>query len=101
MQTHNQLNIEMLKYDIMGFNDYWFSAHLHESQIVLTRILLPLPHLDLSQLVLQLQEPLGDRGLLHQQQLEQAVQVGNLGANLFSRCVFTILGPEDMETISL
>ena len=87
--------------DIIDFNYYWFPFHLHESQIVLTRIFPPFPHLDLSQLVLQLQEPLGDRGLLHQQQLEQAVQVGNLGANLFSRCVLTILGPEDMETISL
>ena len=85
----------------MDFNDYLFPFHLHEPQVMLTRIFPPLPHLDLSQLVLQLQEPLGDRGPLHQQQLDQAVQVGNLGANLFSRCVFTILGPEDMETISL
>ena len=67
----------------------------------MTRILPPLSHLDLSQLVLQLQEPLGDRGLLHQQQLEQAVQVGNLGANLFSRCVLTILGSEYIERISV
>ena len=85
----------------MDFNDYLFPFHLHESQIVLTRILPPLPHLDLSQLVLQLQEPLGDRGLLHQQQLEQAVQVGNLGADLFSRCVLTILGSEYIEQISV
>ena len=85
----------------MDFNDYFFPFHLHESQIVLTRILPPLPHLDLSQLVLQLQEPLGDRGLLHQQQLEQAVQVGNLGANLFSRCVLTVLGSGSTERISL
>ena len=85
----------------MDFNDYLFPFHLHESQIVLTRILPPLPHLDLSQLVLQLQEPLGDRGLLHQQQLEQAVQVGNLGANLFSRCVLTVLGSEYIERISV
>ena len=85
----------------MDFNDYLFPFHLHEPQIVLTRILPPLPHLDLSQLVLQLQEPLGDRGLLHQQQLEQAVQVGNLGANLFSRCVLTVLGSEYIERISV
>ena len=67
----------------------------------MTRIFPPLPHLDLSQLVLQLQEPLGDRGLLHQQQLEQAAQVGNLGANLFSRRVLTILGSEYIERISV
>jgi len=80
---------------LRDLNDYLFPFHLHESKIVLTRILLPLPHLDLSQLVLQLQEPLGDRGLLHQQPLEQAVQVGNLSANFFSRCILTILGFEN------